>query len=425
MGRKKITIERIEDDKSRATTFQKRKVGLMKKAMELSILCGADVALVVFSEEDRLFQYSSMPMGKLLDKYDQYEGSVDVLVDSDLDELVPGRASSFKVGRQRAKRPRAAAGSRAPGEAADIGEGAKPKRQKLQRMPSSSSASSLSSSSRLGKEGAAAQKLISPGSSSISLPASSHLEAKRLRGKRLEAAKTLSHLKIPPVSNAGVVAILKSGSPPAGSSSAGGQDSAAAAAKSPTQSAFTARAGDDAAQAVINLATPTFPPGQLSSLIASATRGTAAGSAAQAVSSPKPGQIGSVGGAGSSAGGSSSSRGALKRINSMGSVGMMPLSASGDVSQAALIAALQRSSTAAPGTNPAQSPSMFLADMGASGSQTPQELSEMYRQISSGHAFASMMTPVGTPGGGGTAGGGASPRSWAAAFQSRRRPRRG
>lgn len=49
MGRKKIVIKEISDAKARATTFQKRKVGLMKKAMEIAILCGADVALLVFN----------------------------------------------------------------------------------------------------------------------------------------------------------------------------------------------------------------------------------------------------------------------------------------------------------------------------------------------------------------------------------------
>ena len=81
MGRKKILIERIMEERNRQVckargagggarararrrsadpsfffplsnpqvTFTKRKNGLMKKAMELSVLCGAEIALIVFN----------------------------------------------------------------------------------------------------------------------------------------------------------------------------------------------------------------------------------------------------------------------------------------------------------------------------------------------------------------------------------------
>ncbi|KAL5110562.1 Myocyte-specific enhancer factor 2C [Taenia crassiceps] len=39
MGRKKIEIKRIDDERNRQVTFTKRKLGLMKKAYELSVLC--------------------------------------------------------------------------------------------------------------------------------------------------------------------------------------------------------------------------------------------------------------------------------------------------------------------------------------------------------------------------------------------------
>ncbi|XP_009595701.1 agamous-like MADS-box protein AGL27 isoform X1 [Nicotiana tomentosiformis] len=59
MGRKKVEIKRIEDKSSRQVTFSKRRKGLLKKAKELSILCDADVAVVVFSNRDRLYDFSS------------------------------------------------------------------------------------------------------------------------------------------------------------------------------------------------------------------------------------------------------------------------------------------------------------------------------------------------------------------------------
>ena len=46
MGRKKIEMRFITDAKDRAVTFAKRKHGLLKKAAELSILCGLRVNLI-------------------------------------------------------------------------------------------------------------------------------------------------------------------------------------------------------------------------------------------------------------------------------------------------------------------------------------------------------------------------------------------
>ncbi|KAI0515886.1 hypothetical protein KFK09_008555 [Dendrobium nobile] len=48
-GRKKIEIKRIEKEENRQVCFSKRRKGLFKKASELSTLCGAEVAVVVFS----------------------------------------------------------------------------------------------------------------------------------------------------------------------------------------------------------------------------------------------------------------------------------------------------------------------------------------------------------------------------------------
>jgi hypothetical protein len=39
-------------------TFTKRKNGLIKKAMELSILCDCEIALIIFSSNNKLFQVS-------------------------------------------------------------------------------------------------------------------------------------------------------------------------------------------------------------------------------------------------------------------------------------------------------------------------------------------------------------------------------
>ncbi|XP_052139418.1 MADS-box transcription factor 13 isoform X1 [Oryza glaberrima] len=59
MGRGRIEIKRIENTTSRQVTFCKRRNGLLKKAYELSVLCDADVALIVFSSRGRLYEYSN------------------------------------------------------------------------------------------------------------------------------------------------------------------------------------------------------------------------------------------------------------------------------------------------------------------------------------------------------------------------------
>ncbi|KAL6657404.1 hypothetical protein ACP70R_005184 [Stipagrostis hirtigluma subsp. patula] len=50
MARKKLNLQRIGNDATRRATFKKRRNGLMKKARELSTLCGVDACLVVYGE---------------------------------------------------------------------------------------------------------------------------------------------------------------------------------------------------------------------------------------------------------------------------------------------------------------------------------------------------------------------------------------
>ncbi|KAG6539236.1 hypothetical protein ZIOFF_004391 [Zingiber officinale] len=67
MGRGKIEIKRIENSTSRQVTFCKRRNGLLKKAYELSVLCDAEVSLIVFSSRGRLYEYSNNR--STIDKY--------------------------------------------------------------------------------------------------------------------------------------------------------------------------------------------------------------------------------------------------------------------------------------------------------------------------------------------------------------------
>ncbi|CAI0419868.1 unnamed protein product [Linum tenue] len=59
MAREKIQIKKIDNATARQVTFSKRRRGLFKKAQELSVLCDADVALIIFSSTGKLFHYSS------------------------------------------------------------------------------------------------------------------------------------------------------------------------------------------------------------------------------------------------------------------------------------------------------------------------------------------------------------------------------
>ena len=59
MGRGPVQLRRIENKINRQVTFSKRRNGLLKKAKELSILCDAEVGLIIFSSTGRLYEFSS------------------------------------------------------------------------------------------------------------------------------------------------------------------------------------------------------------------------------------------------------------------------------------------------------------------------------------------------------------------------------
>src|SRR5271170_4415619 len=50
-------------------TFLKRKGGLFKKAHELSVLCSVDVAVIIFGNNKKLYEYSSSDIGEILQRY--------------------------------------------------------------------------------------------------------------------------------------------------------------------------------------------------------------------------------------------------------------------------------------------------------------------------------------------------------------------
>ncbi|KAK8522822.1 hypothetical protein V6N12_056517 [Hibiscus sabdariffa] len=66
MGRGKVELKRIENKINRQVTFAKRRNGLLKKAYELSILCDAEVALIIFSNRGKLYEFCSTSRKRLM-----------------------------------------------------------------------------------------------------------------------------------------------------------------------------------------------------------------------------------------------------------------------------------------------------------------------------------------------------------------------
>ncbi|PSS11735.1 MADS-box protein [Actinidia chinensis var. chinensis] len=69
MVRGKTQMRRIENATSRQVTFSKRRNGLLKKAFELSVLCDAQVALIVFSPRGKLYKFASSSMQEMIQRY--------------------------------------------------------------------------------------------------------------------------------------------------------------------------------------------------------------------------------------------------------------------------------------------------------------------------------------------------------------------
>ncbi|KAK2634366.1 hypothetical protein Ddye_029158 [Dipteronia dyeriana] len=54
-GCQKIEIKKLEDKNSLQVTFSKRRSSLFNKAMKLSVLCGLEVGIIVFSPNGKMF----------------------------------------------------------------------------------------------------------------------------------------------------------------------------------------------------------------------------------------------------------------------------------------------------------------------------------------------------------------------------------
>jgi hypothetical protein len=59
MARGKVQIRRIENPVHRQVTFCKRRMGLLKKAKELSVLCDADIGVIVVSSHGKIYDLAT------------------------------------------------------------------------------------------------------------------------------------------------------------------------------------------------------------------------------------------------------------------------------------------------------------------------------------------------------------------------------
>ncbi|CAH2037522.1 unnamed protein product [Thlaspi arvense] len=69
VGRQRIRMAKIEKESHRQVTFSKRKAGLFKKASELCTLCGAEVAIIVYSPAKKPFSFGHPNLYSVLDRY--------------------------------------------------------------------------------------------------------------------------------------------------------------------------------------------------------------------------------------------------------------------------------------------------------------------------------------------------------------------
>lgn len=85
----------------RQVTFNKRKFGVMKKAYELSVLCDCEIALIIFSSSNKLYQYASTDMDKVLLKYTEYNEPHESLTNKNIIEVSPFIRHGFSGTRMR------------------------------------------------------------------------------------------------------------------------------------------------------------------------------------------------------------------------------------------------------------------------------------------------------------------------------------
>ncbi|CAA2935137.1 MADS-box protein JOINTLESS-like isoform X4 [Olea europaea var. sylvestris] len=104
MVREKIPIKKIDNTSARQVTFSKRRKGLLKKAKELSVLCDADLALIIFSSTGKLFDFASSSMKNILEKHGLHSKNLEKLEQSSLELQIVGDSNYSRLSQEVAER---------------------------------------------------------------------------------------------------------------------------------------------------------------------------------------------------------------------------------------------------------------------------------------------------------------------------------
>eukprot|EP00108_Taenia_solium_P007199 TsM_001072000 transcript=TsM_001072000 gene=TsM_001072000 len=86
MGRKKIAIKKISDEKTLLVTFAKRKVGLFNKAFELSELCECEVAILILTNKNRMHMFASHDLSSVVKQYNDRPDRGELMTSQDIIE---------------------------------------------------------------------------------------------------------------------------------------------------------------------------------------------------------------------------------------------------------------------------------------------------------------------------------------------------
>ncbi|AES97486.1 putative transcription factor MADS-type1 family [Medicago truncatula] len=68
-GRQKIEMKKMSNESNLQVTFSKRRIGLFKKASELCTLCGAYIALIIFSPSEKVFSFGYPNVETVIDRF--------------------------------------------------------------------------------------------------------------------------------------------------------------------------------------------------------------------------------------------------------------------------------------------------------------------------------------------------------------------
>ncbi|KAK6945923.1 Transcription factor, MADS-box [Dillenia turbinata] len=84
-GRQRLPMEKMEKQSNLQVTFSKRRSGLFKKASELCVLTGAEVAVVVFSPGNKVYSFGHPFVDNVVNRF---MGQNPPIVDPDSNQLI-------------------------------------------------------------------------------------------------------------------------------------------------------------------------------------------------------------------------------------------------------------------------------------------------------------------------------------------------